>query len=608
MVRGGVLALGVLVGLALGRIALQPEPAPLLLAPMFELDPCLLADRQHPNAATANSPWAFDRCQGPLGSAAHWIESTLTPVERGLGPQSQWQLGYTLKVPLLALWRKTADGWALDREAIAHVVNTVRETPRPVVLYAFSTHFATGAPLEAELAKDPANMAELPSGPMGTGQYFGQPIYPWSVARTDTPLTQVRSQTLRALADALCTLPEAQRSKIAGITLLGEVHQQFPDFEHGMGFALPYQVSDYSAASVHAFRAALRQQFGSIAALNRALGSDFSSFDAIHPPRRNIRTEPLNHFFEHIDSFAAGSLPIAGWVYAGGPKVQIRIFLDGHLLTYVHANRARQDVAAAHPEWGTAQLGWRHDLDFRGLAPGVHQIAVQARSGQHGWVALGQRSIVIMDRQQSAPVTHPTLPLPPTQPMPTDWAMSVDEPQPAADYYFNPLARLWQDFRAEQVRRYLDHFENLLASSCLANTPRYTHQILPQTNPGWDADKFAAQRTLQARPSPRAGWSLYGSATQPDGLLAELRHNRVSTYAATEFHPLDPWDAATLRDNLRWHHAHGARFVSFFLESRAPDGQRLARLPNPFAWDADNPRYHGQTLWHALTHLDAHAP
>ena len=84
-----------------------------------------------------------------------------------------------------------------------------------------------------------------------------------------------------------------------------------------MGFARPYRVTDYSPESIAGFRQFLQQEFPSIGQLNRVLDANYSSFDEVQPPSRDIRTEPLQRFTEHIDSFAQGSLPIAGWAYVG---------------------------------------------------------------------------------------------------------------------------------------------------------------------------------------------------------------------------------------------------------------------------------------------------
>ena len=80
-------------------------------------------------------------------------------------------------------------------------------------------------------------------------RYMGVPMYPWSVARLDNPITERRDEAMRAVSGALCRLPAAARQRLVGINLLGETHQLYPDFETGMGTDRPYVVTDYSPTS-----------------------------------------------------------------------------------------------------------------------------------------------------------------------------------------------------------------------------------------------------------------------------------------------------------------------------------------------------------------------
>src|SRR5256885_12235779 len=65
---------------------------------------------------------------------------------------------------------------------------------------------------------------------------------------------------------------------------------------------------------------------------NAHLKSGFASFDAVEPPSRNIRSEPLQNFFQHIDSYAAGTVPVSGWVHSPDAKLQKQLAVDpaGH--------------------------------------------------------------------------------------------------------------------------------------------------------------------------------------------------------------------------------------------------------------------------------------
>ena len=579
--------------------------APLLVAPMMNLAPCLLAGS---NPAPGLGPDWLSRCSGAGASASHLIESTLQSLQAAADTSPNLQLGYTLQVPLLAMLKSEHGDWRVDSRAIAAVSRTILHTQRPLILYLFSTHFGVNAPIEPVLAGNPENLAQTPRGPLPVDQYYGQPIYPWSVARTDNPITRYRAQVIEELLQSLCQLPVVARERIRGITLLGEVHQMFPHFESGMGFGGNYQVSDYSATSSAGFRQYLQHRYADIGALNRRLGSDYASFDAVLPPSKDIRTETLQRYQEHMDAYAAGFLPITGWAYAPGTpsaRTSVVIYLDGKPIGKAPVHLSRQDVRAARPEFDTADLGWRYDLDYRLLPPGIHRVDLALDRSGGPLIKLGSRSISIMDRRQSVPAISPSGELPSMQPMPSDIAAYVDEPRDGASYYFNPLAREWQDFREWQVAQYLRHFDAVVDASCLAGTARYTHQIVPQFNPGWDSGKFAVAASLKPAKSPHLGISLYGEASYGSSVADWLREGGVEVYGVTEFHPLKGMHEQELAEVLKEHRRRGARFLSFFLETRWQN-RRVSELPNLFSFDPDNPKYASDQLFSSMRALLAH--
>ena len=605
---------------------------PLLLAPMINvMQGCIDKSDPPPRVGTPAGPSGpiAQACQRDGGSAAALIESTLQRVGPRLSADGRYELGYTLQVPLLELFKAanppempaasgapdhaTAEGdWTIDQDTVTRIVRTLADDPRPAVVYLFSTHFGIGAPIEAALAADPANLAMTARGPLAKDRYYGIDIYPWSIARTDNGIGQRRLQAVDAVVGAICRLPRAAREKIRALTLLGEVHQLFPDFEAGMGFAPPYLVSDYSATSVKGFQRFLRQRFGRIGALNAFLSQSadaaYRSFADVDPPSHDIRTDRLQRFVEHIDSFAHGTLPIAGWAApaADGSPRHLQLLLDGEPLAQVTAHLGRQDVLAARPEIGRADVGWRHDLDFRLLPVGVHRIdllllppAGASTLPRH----VGTRRISVMSRDQATP---PELPmkaaLPPHEigPLPADFW--IDLPADRTAYWFNPLVPLWHTFRNDQVVRYLDRFDRRVADSCLWDTPRYVHQILPFTNPGWDANKFAVDASLHAVGGTQLGVSLYGQAASGGGLFPLLDRWHKSRYGVTEFHPLQGLSPMQLQDVLQRHRAHGANFVSFFLEPYA-GSEVIANPKNLFSFDPKNPRFGSDQLFQSMQTL-----
>ncbi|MEO8247968.1 MAG: hypothetical protein ABI589_01230 [Burkholderiales bacterium] len=611
--------------LAAGFVSLQSveQPDRLLLAPMIGvMDRCILAPTTAPISDGARESMG---CTGPTGSAASLIDSTLAEFGSPLSPDGRFQLGYTLHIPLLKLFTRAESnasapagpdgGWKIDKDVVRRTVRTLKDSPYPAIVYLFSTHFGVGSPLEDELASDPANLAATADGPMAKDHYYDINVYPWSIARTDNAITRRRTEAVQAVVHEICQLPTADRSKIRGVTLLGEVHHLFPDFEAGMGFAPPYRVSDYSAASVKNFRVFLRQRFGTIGRLNAALGinqaSPYSGFDAVDPPSKDIRVQSLSRFTEHIDSFAQGALPIAGWVARaedGGAR-WIRIYLDGDFVARVSAHLSRQDVLEALPELGTADVGWRWDLDFSKLPIGIHQIDVmvempgpQGATGAASLEHLATRKISIMGRNQQTPPRVAAGTLPPSQPADDVLKFSIDQPANATAYWYNPLVPLWHAFRNNQVVRYLDYFDRLVADSCLWDTPRYIHQILPFTNPGWDSNKFAVDASLQTIGGIQLGVSLYGEPTYGSSFFDRLATLGDDHYGVTEFHPLSAMAPGATLAMFREHQNHGARFVSFFLEPRW-NGNLLPGEINLFGLDPSNPKFGSRQLYRAIQTL-----
>lgn len=576
---------------------------PLLLAPAIGgLNPCLDVA-----APTPGAPPPDAACAGTQGSAAGQVESILSALGPRQSPDGRLQVGYTLVVPLLNLFRPdaaAAGGWRIDDEAVQRVARTVQGVDRPVVLYLFSSHFSEGAPIEPVLAGDPANLAQTPQGPLPVDRYMGLPMYPWSVARLDNGITRRRDEAMRAVSGALCRLPAATRQRLAGINLLGETHQLYPAFETGMGTDQPYVVTDYSPTSRAGFAAALRQRFGAVAALNRYLGSSFAGFDAVQPPSRDIRRERLDNFWQHIDDAAAGRVAVSGWVHDGaqppGRSSWVRIYLDGQWVGRAAARFERQDVAQARPDLGTSRLGWRYDLRFAELPPGRHRLDVALEGAGGGLQHLGTRHINVMGREQRPPVALPMrMDLPPMRPADPRVAFWIDAPADERALFYNPLVPLWDDFRARQVVRYLEHFDRLLAATCLADVPRRTQQIYPAEKAGWDASRFAAGQSLLPFGQVQLGINLYGEATDDASFFDWLARSRQPGYSVTEFHPLRGLSAAELGAVFEEHRRHGARTLSFFLHPVAP-GQVPA---NPFAFDPNNPRFGSDRLYAATQAL-----
>lgn len=601
------LPMAVLAGAALavaGAIYFNEPVPPLLLAPMIGLDTCL---------SPAGTPVARDTdtvytdlaksCAGPQGSAAALVESTLRELRPADSKPTRYQLGYTLNVPLLQLFKKRDADWVIDEELLGRVVRTVRDTERPAMLYLFSTHFGQGAPIEAALGADTANLGWTAQGPLPNATFYGSGIYNWSLASTANAITARRVQAAQAVLTEICKLEPRHIQKIRGITLLGELHHLFPNYEASMGFDPPYLVSDYSETSKADFRRFLENHFGTIASLNAAVDAHWTSFSQVDPPSKDVRTTPARDLTEHIDSFAHGVLPISGWAYVPGASdvapAMVRIYRDGDLIATVPANMDRQDVLAALPQLGTANTGWRFDMDFRKLPRGLHRIDVFLEKSPGDLVHLATRNVALLDKAEQTARPQPQKALPASRPADALVKASVDIPADQSSYLYNPLVVYWHTFRALQLAGYLQSFRKATELPCLAQTKRYTHQVLPFTHPGWDATKFAVDASLGKLDGIALGVSLYGEPTYGTSFFNWLAASQHRHYGVTEFHPLKAMAPAQLESMLQQHSVHGAEFVSFFLEPRWK-GRLVPRTHNPFSLDPDNSKFGSAQLFDSM--------
>lgn len=558
------------------------------------------------SATPTNEAALAGDCLAAGRSAAALVESKLAELGPPLSGNGRFEVGYTLQVPLLKLLAREGGGWTVDQRAIDRLALTISETQRPVVLYLFSTHFGIGAPIEEELLRDERNLARSPNGPLPKDRFHSIDIYPWSFARADNAITRYRHLVIDRVLQSVCRLPPADLAKIRAVTVLGELHHFHADFERGMGVGGPYVVSDYGAESVDGFRRFLQERFGTIEALNAHLGEHFASFAEVDPPAHDIRVQPLRRFSEHIDSFAHGRLPLIGWAFdengRGAAPPWIVVYLDGRRIARVPARLGRQDVIQARPDFGTADVGWRHDIDFTRLERGVHRLDFFAERSGGALVHLGMRRVALMGRSQAeAP------PVPLAEPLPASaegagLLAHIDHPPDLASFFHNPLATLWHEFRGRQVVRYLAAFEQQVRGSCLRNVDVYTHQITPFTNPSWDTTKFAVDESLNDPGTLKLGVSLYGEPTYGGSFLDWLESSRHRSYGITEFHPMRDLSADEAREMFDRHRRHGARFLSFFLDIRPP-GVRDEAARNVFAIDPDNRDFWSDRLFATFRRL-----
>ncbi|THU05404.1 hypothetical protein E9531_02370 [Lampropedia puyangensis] len=569
----------------------------LFLAPMVEVtDSCIL-----PGNANAQVPASLESvCTKAINaSAAALIAQTLAQLPdpaHSRQAQHRYELGYTLAIPLLQLYAQDEAGqWRLQQDRINRFVRTLRDSSQQAIVYLFATHFSAHAAIEKDLAQDDANLAQTSTGPIAPSDYLGSPLYAWSVARTDNPITLYRREAMKAVINTICESGEATIEKVRGMSLLGEVHQLFPNFATGTGFTEPYRITDYSQASIGQWHAYLQSRFGTLARFNRAIAANITHWDEIDAPRSDILTLPRQQWearrTEHIDAYSHGLIPVGGWAFTANVQThaqsRILVYVDGEAVARLPINQGRQDVLDARPDFGDRSVGWQTFLDYSQWSNGPHTVQVYLQAPGQTLQLLISKTLQV--NTGIAPTsTQKTIRWPHSIAASKDWAFYVDLPREDRPYLFNPLASIWHAFRQEQVNRYLRSFSNVLDGTCLAQNPLYLHQIIPHTNPGWDPQKFAIQRTLQAQTKLRLGVSLYGESSMSEAFLNDLNAQGQHQYGVTEFHPLKPLSPQELERTLEQHRRAGASFFSFFMEP-VWENKEIERAANPFSLSPKNP-------------------
>ena len=594
-------------------LALPQRAGRLLIAPMVGLlDPCLNGGSL---TAYQQTDKAFVACHAEEGSAAPVIETTLSALGPRVSRNGRYELGYTLNVPLLRLFKSgngTHASWVVDDVLMDRYVRTIAQSSRSLVLYLFSNHFATGAPIESALASEPHNIAITPDGLLSRDQHYGMDVFPWTVANTQNSLTERRMQAIDALLARLCKQPSEVVRRIRGITVLGETHQLFPDFQSGMGFSGPYVVSDYSEKSIQGFRRHLRKKFHTVAELNSALGGGgYRDFEHVYPPSGDIRLNPALEPVRHLDAYAHGKFPVQGWL-AAHPRLtgNVKVRVNGRPVGSTRAALGRQELLEQVPGLGSADVAWRFDLDFRDWKPGSYTISAHAEMHNGRAVLLGQRIVSVrslggaqVDAQAGLGQIHP---------VPADLPLAqlpgarghLDMPLEGADFMYNPLVPLWHQFRGQQVREYIAFMARRIDKSCLHGVPRYTHQLFPYANPSWSYDKYAVDESLRETGDLRLGVSLYGEATYGASFFSWKTMRHRGGYGVTEFHPLKGMDVGDFRRMIDRHFNSGAEFLSFFTEARGdlPSGIVNSGKTIPY-FSPGNSQYQSAQLYDSLQRM-----
>jgi hypothetical protein len=553
---------------AAGASAAAP---PMVIAPHLSGEAFCASAAADPAVVTQEQAAAY--CAARNENAASRITAFLYGIGPAISPSGHFALGYTLTLPLLGFYhRQPSAGWVLDRDALNVAIRTVRDVNRPVVVYLSANHFTDGGiELSDELSRDPRNLMWTRHGPLKSDGYFTVSLHAWTLTDMDAPITRLRREAFTAAMEEICRLDAPSRARIAGVSVLGEVHELVPNLTAGQGFDAGFDITDYSPISAARFADYLRMRFGTIDRLNTWMDASFQRFEDIQPPSRDIRRDVLHNFFEHIDAFAAGKVAVQGWAFdPSGRTPHVSLYLDGRFRGETLANLNRADVAEANKAVTSQNVGWRFDLDYRREPVGVHTLEVFLEA--HGRkTRIARRGLTVVARDQRPSPALPATAVQADAPDPKSPVLFyIDGPAPLTPLFYNPLAELWLEYRNKVVADYLAGFATIAARSCLGPDAVFSHQILPELNSSWNRDLLAVEQSQRPNPIYHQGATLYGGAAYGPAFFDWARAYGWTSYAVSELHPRFNRPVSDNDAMFEDHRAHGARFVAPYFMSITP--------------------------------------
>lgn len=488
------------------------------------------------------------------------IEAALSKIGPATSPSGRYELGYTLGVPLLRYFVKRDGEWVVDRATLRNGLRTICEVDRKVVVYLSANHFTdAGAELSMELARDPVNLMWTRSGPMFPDSYFNHPVIAWTMSNDEAGITKVRREAFRAAIEEIGRLPEEAKARIAAVSLLGEVHQMFPDFMGGPSYGIPLlEATDFSPSSLHGFQLWLQQRFGSVKALSKHLGRKVEGFDGLMANPEDV-----------LGGGATGNIPIYGWLHAEDGFTKVSVHVDGDLVGYADSGLSRTDVVDALPMVDDPNIGFRFNLDFSRLKPGQHSLDVVAEvDGRRFSIAkrvltvLGDRSLVA---RALAKVLRPEQPRHVDAP-PAGSDLGVryhlDGPVDELVVKYDPLACLWQEYRNSVTRSYIEGFAQIAIDGGIPREKIFGHQISLDLVGHWDPDLVAVEDALAPSELMRPGVTLYGGTAFGDAFVKMKRRRGWGRYGVSEMHPATKLSPEGYRSMFEMHRLNGAAYVA----------------------------------------------
>lgn len=493
---------------------------------------------------------------------AAMLEGVLSTLDGGSKPAAGIELGYMLSINVYDLFSK-ADEWVFDAGKLQFFIDFIRDVGRPVVINLRANHFVGKSELARELAADESSLARTNDGSAIRETYFNDPIFaPVFSLDERIPLNRFRFGGFREAVAMFSRFDRECPDILRAVTLAGELHHYVADFANPIsaGRFAGVQITDYSEFSIRDFSAWLRGRYASIQEVNERFGTPFTSWEEVDPPRIELSQQADLPLWMHIDSYAAGSVPLFGWADLGEGD-RIEVFVDGECLGEARLHLSRMDVYDALPRLASSNVGFRYELDYRNLGRGAHvaHLVVQRADGSRLQLARKVLHVSLGELPAGTVGVYPQLDELP-EASEAGLAGFVDHPAEGQILLYNPFAAEWQRFREFQISSLLAAFTRIALESGLAPDKIYSHQIASHLEGSWNYTSFAVDAGDLAQAACLPGLNLYGgSVTSPH--LVSLTGGR--RYGVPEFHPRmgNPESRAIFRLALEFHRGNGAAFV-----------------------------------------------
>ncbi len=487
--------------------------------------------------------------------------------------------GYTHVFFPYLFFVKQGDHYVIDETRLDKQLAVAAELNRPFVAYLFSNHFmpTDDVPLVKALLQDSNNLMQFRDGTSPSEQYFRTGIVPFRLTN-DLQLDMVtyRHEAMELIATKLAAFQRQYPELLIGIMLGGETHYMFNDFFHGTGnFATP-ELTDYHPDEL-------------------ALFADWvpSGVDTQH-----IRDIAMNRY-------EWGTVPVSGWIAPLSDHDRLRVYVNGRHVGDAKPQLNRMDVYQQYQAKATKltepNTGFVYEYDYRHLSAGRYYLEVLLqRDGRlhmvgSRWLDVSPQEAQYQDHMFPGAIERASLP--------SGVEGYVDAPRDDTVLQYEPVARLWMQFRASRIASYVEAMAVPFREAGFTKDQLYSYQLTPWLNGNWNPHLFGIGKEFFSSTTMRPGITMYGGNMHNPHIFQLIAGH--SGYGIPEIHPQSAFSADYLRRMWREHYCQGATFISpYFMKLRG--GKKAPSDHDKMVISPDNPVWGSDTFYHSIRELLRH--